>query len=328
MNERLGSKEISKNNKKLISIITPFFNDEDVVEDFYNSLNEIINKLPKYSFEMICIDDGSTDQTLNELLKKAEKNKAYNIIELSRNFGKEAALTAGLDKAKGEAAILLDSDLQEPPELIITLIEEWEKGADVVLPKRKVVNADRFFKKLTADLYYRLHNAISTTKIPRYVGDFRLMDKKVIEALKLLPENQRFMRGLFAWMGFKSVVIVYNRNYRQAGSSGFTRSKLWNLAIQGITDFSVWPLKIWTYLGFFGSFLSIIYASYIIFKTIIYGAEVPGYASMIVIIIFFGSVQLIGIGVLGEYLSKTYIESKRRPTYLIRKEYKFSDEDL
>ena len=323
-----NSSETNKKSKKLISIITPFFNDEEVVEDFHDSLSEIINKLPDYAFEMICIDDGSSDQTLSELLKKAEKNEIYHLIELSRNFGKEAALTAGLDRSNGEAAIILDSDLQDPPELIFKLIEEWEKGADVVLPKRKVVNADRFFKRLTADIFYRFHNSISTTKIPRYVGDFRLMDKKVVEALKLLPENQRFMRGLFAWMGFKSVVIDYDRNYRQAGSTGFTRSKLWGLAIQGIVDFSVWPLKIWTYLGFFGSFVSIIFAFFVFYKTIVYGSEVPGYASLLIIIIFFGSVQLIGIGVLGEYLSKTYIESKRRPTYLIRKEYKSSDESV
>ena len=314
--------------KGLVSIVTPFFNDEETVEDFHNSLSAIIKKLPDYSFELICIDDGSTDKTLNKLQEKAKQSEIYYLIELSRNFGKEAALTAGLDRTQGEAVIILDSDLQDPPELIFKLIEEWEKGADVVLPKRKDVNADKFFKRITADLFYRFHNLISTTKIPRYVGDFRLMDKKVVEALRLLPENQRFMRGLFAWMGFKSVSINFDRNYRQVGSTSFTRSKLWGLAIQGIVDFSVWPLKIWTYLGFLGSFVSIIFAFFVFFKTIVYGSEVPGYASLLIIIIFFGSVQLIGIGVLGEYLSKTYIESKRRPTYLIRAEYKSSDETL
>ena len=272
-------------------------------------------------YEIVFINDGSRDNTLNVLLNAKQNFKNIRIINFSRNFGKEAALTAGLDKARGEAAIPIDVDLQDPPELIKELVAKWREGYDVVLAKRADRTSDSFSKRVSADLFYKLNGKISNVDIPNNVGDFRLMSKRVVEALKQLPENQRFMKGLFAWVGFKTVVIEYVREKREAGQSSFNGWKLWNFALDGITSFSTLPLRIWLYIGALVSFLSFLYGSFIILKTLIFGVDLPGYASLAVIMLFLGGIQLIGIGILGEYIGRIYSESKRRPSYIIEGEY-------
>ena len=255
------------------------------------------------------------------MLNAKQNFKNIRIINFSRNFGKEAALTAGLDKARGEAAIPIDVDLQDPPELIKELVARWREGYDVVLAKRADRTSDSFAKRVSADLFYKLNGKISNVDIPNNVGDFRLMSKRVVEALNQLPENQRFMKGLFAWVGFKTVVIEYVREKREAGQSSFNGWKLWNFALDGITSFSTLPLRIWLYIGALVSFLSFLYGSFIILKTLIFGVDLPGYASLAVIMLFLGGIQLIGIGILGEYIGRIYSESKRRPSYIIEGEY-------
>jgi glycosyltransferase involved in cell wall biosynthesis len=273
------------------------------------------------SYEIIFVNDGSTDDTLNVLLKAKSKNSQIRILNLSRNFGKEAALTAGLEHAMGEVVIPIDADLQHPPEIIIEFIKKWEDGFDVVVGKRTVRTGEGVIKKLTAKYFYKFHNQISDVEIPYNVGDFRLMSRKVIEALKRLPENQRFMKGLFAWVGFNTAVVEYEQAPRAAGKTSYNGWKLWDFALDGITSFSTLPLRIWMYIGFLISFLSFLYGSAIVINTLILGVDTPGYASMITVILFLGGIQLIGIGILGEYIGRIYKETKKRPLYIIEKEY-------
>ncbi|MDT8991556.1 glycosyltransferase family 2 protein [Curvibacter sp. APW13] len=307
--------------KKLLSIVVPFFNEEEGIEAFHASLSAVMDGLPTVAFEVICVDDGSKDRTLQGLIGLRQRDARFVVVELSRNFGKEAALTAGIDAAKGDAVIPMDADLQDPPSLIAPMIEAWQSGFEVVLAKRVDRRSDSFLKRKTAELFYRVHNGLSTVKIPANVGDFRLMDRSVVDALRSLPEQQRFMKGLFAWVGYRTTTVEYARSERAAGQTKFSGWKLWNLALEGITGFSIAPLKIWTYLGGLGAVLSLLYALFIVIRTVVQGVDLPGYASLMVAIIFFGSVQLIGIGMLGEYIGRIYIESKRRPVYLVRKQY-------
>ena len=307
-------------NNPIISIIAPCYNEEETIEPFLRRIQEILTQINE-PYEIVFINDGSKDNTLNILLNAKQNFKNIRIINFSRNFGKEAALTAGLDKARGEAAIPIDVDLQDPPELIKELVAKWREGYDVVLAKRADRTSDSFAKRVSADLFYKLNGKISNVDIPNNVGDFRLMSKRVVEALKQLPENQRFMKGLFAWVGFKTTVIEYAREKREAGQSSFNGWKLWNFALDGITSFSTLPLRIWLYIGALVSFLSFLYGSFIILKTLIFGVDLPGYASLAVIMLFLGGIQLIGIGILGEYIGRIYSESKRRPSYIIEGEY-------
>ena len=308
--------------KQHVSLVVPLFNEEEAVNKFVIVIRRLFESLPTIDFEVVCVDDGSEDNTLINLIAVVEQDSRFRVIELSRNFGKEAALTAGIDAAYGDAIIPLDADLQDPPFLIPQMITAWQQGAEVVLAKRSDRSSDSFLKRKTAEIFYKFHNTVSTTKIPSNVGDFRLMDRCVVEALKTLPERQRFMKGLFAWLGFKTVTIEYVRESRIAGTTKFSGWKLWNFALEGITSFSIAPLKIWTYLGSFGAMIAFLYAIFIISKTLIYGVDVPGYASLLVIVLFLGSLQLISVGMLGEYLGRIYMETKQRPIYLIRKEYR------
>jgi len=309
------------NKPKLISIVAPFYNESEGVDLFYQAITRLMDRLPSYSFEVVCVDDGSRDDTLVRLVALAEKDPRFQVVELSRNFGKESALTAGIDSARGDAIIPIDSDLQDPPELITELVREWEGGAEVVLARRTDRKSDSYLKRKTAELFYVAHNRISDVKIPDNVGDYRLMDKVAVDALKQLPERQRFMKGLFAWIGFRTVTVDYTRNARAAGTSKFSGWKLWNFALEGITSFSVAPLKIWTYVGGIGAIATLFYAIFIILTTLTRGIDVPGYASTLVAVLFFGSVQLISVGMLGEYLGRVYMETKNRPNYIIRKRY-------
>ena len=305
-----------------ISIIVPFYNEGKGVDKFFKEINPILQKINNIKFSYICIDDGSKDDTLIRLKKHKNKNKSIKIIELSRNFGKEAALTAGIVNSNADAVIPIDADLQDPPELIQKLIHFWNKDYDVILAKRIDRSTDTLSKRFTAGIFYKLHNFISYINIPENVGDYRLINKNVVEAIKTLPENQRYMKGIFAWVGFKTYVVEYKRKVRSEGKSKLGLNKLLNLAIEGITSFSTAPLRIFSYIGILGIFFSIIYAIYILLNYFLLGVTTPGYNSLILSILFLGNIQLIGIGVLGEYIGKIYLESKRRPSYIIRKIFK------
>ena len=305
--------------KRKISLVSPFYNEEKGVQAFFNRINEVFAPLAdRYDLEVIAINDGSRDQTFEELVKAKANNDYLTVVDLSRNFGKEAAISAGLDFATGDAVIPIDSDLQHPPEVIIELIEKWEEGAEVVLAKRVDRETDRPIQKLTANYFYKLHNRISDIDIPADVGDFRLMDRKVVEALKTLPETRRFMKGLFAWVGFRTTTVEYKVAPREHGTTSFNTWKLWNFALEGITSFSSAPLRVWTYLGCTVSALSFVYAAYLLIKTLLFGADAPGYASIMITVLFASGVQLIGIGVLGEYVGRIFAESKKRPVYIVR----------
>ncbi len=309
--------------QQLISLVVPFYNEEESIRAFADAVLPVLNAIPEAAWEIICVDDGSQDQTLAGLLALAAGEPRVRVIELSRNFGKEAALTAGLEAARGDAVIPMDADLQDPPELIARMVGAWREGAEVVLARRTDRSTDTMLKRGTASLFYRLNRHISNIELPENVGDFRLMDRAVVEALKQLPERQRFMKGLFAWLGFKTVTLDYVRTPRVAGKSKFSGFRLWNFAMEGFTSFSTTPLKIWTYLGALGAVVALVYAVFIVFRTIFFGNPVPGYASIFVAVTFFGSVQLISIGVLGEYIGRIYVETKQRPVYLVRKFHNF-----
>lgn len=312
-----------KNNESIImnetidiSIVCPFFNEEQMVSLFMDKIFNILGNLHR-SFEIVCINDGSSDNTLKKLIDEQKKRKNIKIITLSRNFGKESALTAGLDLSIGEAIIPIDADLQDPPEIIYEFIDYWDQGYDVVLGKRVDRSTDSLPKSFTANLYYKVHNIVSSVKTPENVGDFRLITKKVKLAIQKMPENQRFMKGIFAWVGFKTAVVEYKRSLRQAGKTKFNGWKLWNFALDGLTSFSTVPLKLCFYFGLSISFFTFLYGTYTILKTLILGIDVPGYASLITVILFMGGLQMIGIGILGEYIGRIYMESKRRPIYII-----------
>lgn len=312
--------------RKLVSIVVPFYNEGEGVERFYKAICPIFDQVPNASFEVVCVDDGSCDDTLKKLIALVDRDPRFRVAELSRNFGKEAALTAGIDAARGDAVIPIDADLQDPPELIPALIGEWLQGAEVVLARRTDRSADSLLKRKTAGMFYRFHNVLSPIKIPENVGDFRLMDRVVVEALKQIPERQRFMKGLFAWVGFKTATVNYTRNSRAVGATKFSGWKLWNFALEGITSFSTAPLKVWSYVGGGAALLTFFYAAFIIVRTLIYGVDIPGYASLLVAILFFGSLQLMSVGMLGEYMGRIYMETKHRPLYLIRKYYEAKNE--
>ncbi len=301
---------------EMISIVCPCHNEQDVILLFLNRIVSVLNSI-QAPYEILCINDGSTDATLVKLVDARNKYPQLRILNFSRNFGKEAALTAGLDHANGDVVIPIDADLQDPPELIPEMLKYWKMGYDVVHAKRANRSSDSFLKRITAKLFYKTHNKIAATSIPENVGDFRLISKKVVEAIKLLPENQRFMKGLFAWVGFKATAVEYDRTSRVAGKTKFSSWKLWNFALEGITSFSTIPLRIWLYLGLSISVLAMLYGVFIFFRTMILGIDVPGYASLITSVMFLGGMQLAGIGVIGEYIGRIYMESKSRPLYII-----------
>lgn len=304
-----------------LSIIVPCYNEQAVIPVFLETLLPILQTLA-LRFELVFVNDGSHDKTLEVLQLAKIQYPQIRVINLSRNFGKEAALSAGIDFAEGRAIIPMDVDLQDPPELIPEMVRIWQdEAADVVLAKRTDRSKDSFFKRWSANLFYHLSNKISDNKIPENVGDFRLVSRRCVEAIKLMGETQRFMKGIFAWVGFKTRIIEYQRDERHSGETSFNAWKLWNLALEGITSFSTAPLRIWLYVGLVSFLISISYGSWIILRTLIYGVDIPGYASMFTAILFLGSTQLIVLGVLGEYIGRIYLESKSRPLYIVEDEY-------
>ena len=307
-----------------ISIIIPCYNEEKNIDYLFERLEDVVKSL-NITYEFICINDGSKDNTLDSLIKHHQRNKNIKIINLSRNFGKEIALTAGIDYAQGNAIIPIDADLQDPPELIHQLIEKWQEGYDIVYATRRSRQGESYLKRLTANLFYIVIEKISSVFIPRNTGDFRLLDRRVIEVLKTMPEKTRFMKGLFSWVGFKQTSIMFDRQPRLQGKTSWNYWKLWNFALDGITSFSSIPLRIWTYFGLFISFMSFIYATFLILRTLIFGIDLPGYASIMVTILFLGGIQLLTLGIIGEYLSRVYEEVKGRPIYIVRDIYGFEE---
>ena len=310
----------------LISLIIPVHNEEAAIGPYLEAVNNETAQMVHdgYHFEFVFINDGSTDTTLDQLIRSQEEDTRIRILDLSRNFGKEAAMTAGLDACRGDAAIPIDVDLQDPPSLIPVLVAHWRQGFEVVLARRRDRFSDSFLKRKTAAIFYKLLNLIAAQAIPRDVGDFRLVDRQVIDALKKLPERRRFMKGIFAWVGFKTAIVDYTRAPRSSGNTKFSGWRLWNFALEGITSFSSFPLEIWTYVGAMISFFSFGYGTVTILKTMYFGIDVPGYASLLVSMLFLGGIQLMGIGILGQYLGRVYAEIKQRPIYLVRKDYRSS----
>lgn len=304
-----------------LSFVVPVFNEAETVGLFLDTVTQLFAARTDVTLDIVFINDGSTDDTLLHLLRLQRQDPRVRVVDLSRNFGKEAALTAGLEVAEGHVIVPIDVDLQDPPELVLQMLDKWREGYEVVLAQRVDRASDSWAKRASAQWFYRLHNKMASPALPENVGDFRLMDRCVIDAIKALPESRRFMKGLFAWVGFRTTSVEYTRAARVAGTSKFNGWRLWNFALEGITSFSTSPLRIWTYLGTLVSCLSIAFAIYIALRVIIHGADVPGYASIMVSVTFLGGLQLIGIGVLGEYLGRTYLESKRRPVYLVRRIY-------
>ncbi len=304
---------------KKICLIVPCYNESKVVDLCQQAIDEAIAPLSsRYIFEIVYINDGSSDDTLELLKKLREKDSRVTVINLSRNFGKEAAMTAALDYVDGDATIILDADLQDPPSLIPDMLTIWEsQGVDVVYGQRLSRSGETWFKKFTAAGFYRVINMISRVKLPQNTGDFRLMSRRTVQAVNQLREHHRFMKGLFAWVGYKQVALPYHRHPRVAGRTTWDYIKLWNFSLEGITGFSSTPLKFATLLGLAIAAFSVLFGSLILLRTLFFGTDVPGYASLMVMITFMGGIQLLSIGLLGEYVGRIFNETKRRPLYLI-----------
>jgi glycosyltransferase involved in cell wall biosynthesis len=321
--------EMSPASAPTLSLIVPVKDEEAAIAPFVERVAAILDGLfadaPGDSWEIIFVDDGSDDATLAAVMQAHERDPRVRALSLSRNFGKEAALTAGLDFAAGEAVIPIDVDLQDPPELIGAMLAKWRDGYEVVYGVRTNRQTDSLPKRLTADLYYRAHNYLSSDKIPEHAGDFRLLDRSVVEIIRAMPERNRFMKGLFAWSGFRQAAVEYERAPRAVGETKFRYWKLWTLALDGITSASTMPLRVWSYVGLVIAFFSLLYAAYVVVKTVVFGSDVAGYPSLMVAILFFGGLQLISLGVLGEYVGRILIEAKRRPLYVVRRKIGFPE---
>lgn len=308
-----------------ISLVVPVFNEEAAVPIFYKAVKDdpfLGNK----NVEIIFVNDGSKDNTAAIIRNLIKENNDVMLVDFSRNFGKEPALFAGLVHASGDLIVPIDVDLQDPIYLIAEMYNKIETGFDVVLAKRSDRTSDSFLKRKTAELFYKVHNFLTHTPIEPNVGDYRMMKKTVVAEIIKLPETQLFMKGVLSWVGFNTTVVTYKRENRVAGDTKFNAWKLWNLAVEGITSFSIMPLKVWTYLGLLVSSLSFLYALKLILSKLIFGNPVAGYPSIMVAILFLGGIQLIGIGVLGEYLGRIYMESKHRPKYIVKEVVKPKEE--
>lgn len=308
-----------------ISIVVPMFNEEEVVGIFFNRVQPLLESTGK-SFEYVCVDDGSRDNTFKILYGLANKNKNIKVVKFSRNFNKEAALTAGMSFASGRAVIVIDADLQNPPELILEFIKKWEEGYDVVVGKRLERTDESAIKKFFSSCFYSIFNKISKDKIPQSIGDFRLMDRKVVDEINKINEKCRFMKGLMTWVGFNTAYVEYSVQERVAGKTKWNYWKLWNFAIDGITASSSVPLRVWSYVGVIVSIVAFMFALIVIIKKILFGDPVQGYPTIMTAILFLGGIQLISLGVIGEYLSRMYVEVKNRPLFVVEKLVNFDDE--
>ncbi len=300
----------------LISIIVPAYSEEEVLPEFHERISAVCSEIPM-QVEIVYVNDGSVDNTLAVLNKLYASDDRVSIVDLSRNFGKEIALTAGLHKATGDAVIIIDADLQDPPELIPALITEWQNGYDVVYAKRAFRNGETVVKKVTAYLFYRLIRKFSRVNIPEDTGDYRLLSRRAVDALNTLVEHHRFMKGLFAWIGYKQKAVLYERDPRRAGQTKWNYFHLWNFALDGLTSFTSAPIKFASYIGLLIAVGAFSYGIYMLISTLIFGNPVAGYPSLIVVILFLGGIQLIFIGLLGEYIGRIFNETKQRPLYFL-----------
>lgn len=304
--------------RPVFSVVIPMYNEAEVIGDMHRRLAAVMATL-EAPWEAIYVNDGSRDASLHiiELLRQADAHIA--VVNLSRNFGKEIATTAGLDHAQGDAVIVMDADLQDPPEVIPRLVCEWRAGFDVVCAHRRLRNGDTWLKRASAAAFYRIMRNLGEVPLPHNVGDFRLMSRRVVHAVQQMREHHRCMKGLFAWVGFHTTSVAYDREPRAAGSSKWPFWKLWNLAIEGITGFTVAPLKLATYLGLAVALFAVVFGAQLILRTMMFGNPVPGYPSLMAIMLFLGGTQLVTLGIMGEYLGRMFNETKRRPLYFVER---------
>lgn len=302
---------------KKISLLIPAYNEQEVLEHLYQRIGKLANDIKSYEFEFLFVNDGSRDKTLEIIQHYAKTDDRVAYVNLSRNFGKEIAMIAGLDHATGDATVIIDADLQDPPELIPKMIKYWEQGFDDVYAKRDSREGETWFKKTTSKIYYRLLQKSTHIQIQRDTGDFRLLDRRCVEALKQIRESQRYTKGMFSWIGFNKKEITYDRDPRAAGETKWNYMKLLNFAIDGITSFTTAPLRISSVLGFIVSFVAFIYIVVLIVKTVLFGDPAAGYPSLMAVILFLGGVQLLSLGIIGEYIGRIFNETKQRPLYFV-----------
>jgi len=311
-----------------LSIVVPVYNEGAGLKHFHQRLEEVARRLRQargLATEVVYVDDGSRDDSLAVAQALPAEALDVQVISLSRNFGKEAALTAGIDHARGDVIVPMDIDLQDPPELIGPFMARWREGYDIVYGVRTQRTWDTAAKRLSANWFYRVFNSMSPVRIPENVGDFRLVDRRAVEVLRQLPERNRFMKGLFAWVGFNAVGVPYERPQRAAGSSKFNLWRLWNFALDGVVSFSTAPLRAWFYVGVVIAAISVLYALFIITRVLIFGIDTPGYASLLIAVLLMGAIQLLSLGIIGEYLGRLFLEVKGRPIYVVEGVYEDRD---
>ncbi|SKA39214.1 Glycosyltransferase involved in cell wall bisynthesis [Enhydrobacter aerosaccus] len=320
LERQLAAQKARRPADPLLSLVVPVFNEEESIDIFLEQVVPLLER-DRLRFEIVFVNDGSRDETLARLFNSSTRDHRIRIVNLSRNFGKEAALTAGIDHARGDVLIPMDIDLQDPPELIEPFIARWREGYDIVYGVRSARTWDTAAKRLSASWFYRVFNSMSPVRIPENVGDFRLVDRRAIEVLRQLPERNRFMKGLFAWVGFNAVGVPYERPQRAAGSSKFNLWRLWNFALDGVVSFSTVPLRAWFYVGVVIATVAVLYALFIVTRVLIFGIDTPGYASLLIAVLLMGAIQLLSLGIIGEYLGRLFLEVKGRPIYVVEGVY-------
>ncbi|MPZ32277.1 MAG: glycosyltransferase [Rhodospirillales bacterium] len=324
MERQLGGQRARRPADPLLSLVVPVFNEEESIDLFLDTVPPLMER-DGFRFEIVFVNDGSSDNTLAHLLDRGALDRRLRIVNLSRNFGKEAALTAGIDHARGDVIVPMDIDLQDPPELIEPFMARWREGYDIVYGVRTQRAWDTAAKRLSANWFYRVFNSMSPVRIPENVGDFRLVDRRAVEVLRQLPERNRFMKGLFAWVGFNAVGVPYERPRRAAGSSKFNLWRLWNFALDGVVSFSTAPLRAWFYVGVVIAAIAVLYALFIVTRVLLFGIDTPGYASLLIAVLLMGAIQLLSLGIIGEYLGRLFLEVKGRPIYVIEGIYENGD---
>lgn len=311
-------------NSPLLSLVVPVLNEEEVIPLFLERVGKVLGDLGM-AHEIVFVDDGSTDGTAKVIASAAKKDKAVKLVRLSRNFGKEAALCAGLAHAKGDAVVPMDVDLQDPPELLVKMVAKWKQGAKVVCAIRDDRTSDGWLKRFTSGWFYRVFNWVSGVPLVENAGDYRLLDRQVVQALLALPERTRFLKGLYGWVGFETAEVRFVRPARAAGSTRWNYWKLWNYGLEGLFSFSTLPLRIWTYLGLALASFGFALAAWHVVRVMLWGIGVPGYASLLVAVLVLGGVQLIGLGLVGEYIARIFAEVKQRPLYIVREKIGLED---
>jgi len=324
LERQLASQRARRPADPLVSLVVPVFNEEESIDLYLDTVPSLMER-DGFRFEIVFVNDGSRDNTLARLLDRGALDRRLRIVNLSRNFGKEAALTAGIDHARGDVIVPMDIDLQDPPELIEPFMARWREGYDIVYGVRTQRAWDTAAKRLSANWFYRVFNSMSPVRIPENVGDFRLVDRRAVDVLRQLPERNRFMKGLFAWVGFNAVGVPYERPQRAAGSSKFNLWRLWNFALDGVVSFSTAPLRAWFYVGVVIAAIAVLYALFIVTRVLIFGIDTPGYASLLIAVLLMGAIQLLSLGIIGEYLGRLFLEVKGRPIYVVESVYDNGD---